>query len=66
MRTKILTIVIFFLFVGINLEAAENGLGPAGTWEASDSVAIQIDAAAPQMPVSPELYGSLLEINHNG
>lgn len=67
MRTKILIILIFIIAVVIKLEAAENASGPAGTWEASDRVAIQIDSAAPQIAVSPELYGFFFEeINHAG
>ncbi|OHB60296.1 MAG: hypothetical protein A2167_03460 [Planctomycetes bacterium RBG_13_46_10] len=67
MQTMKLTIAVCLAIAIINVSIAENASGPAGTFEAAERVAVHIDANAPGVPVSPELYGYFFEeINHAG
>jgi alpha-L-arabinofuranosidase len=62
-----LTIAVCLAFAIINVCTAENAAGPAGIYEVAERVAIQIDANAPRVAVSPELYGFFFEeISHAG
>ena len=67
MQTMKLTIAVCLAFAIINVCTAENAAGPAGIYEVAERVAIQIDANAPRVAVSPELYGFFFEeISHAG
>ena len=67
MQTMKLTVAIFLMLFVINVVIAENSSGPAAIYEVAEHVAVQIDANAPRVAISPELYGFFFEeINHAG